>query len=247
MAGMANTRPTSGHSPRARLRRPLDLSGPGVLESVGEDQIAYYRARASWYDNVYACVGEYDRGRELNDQWLGDLAEVRRGLSAATLRGQCVELGAGTGYWTELLIDRVECLWALDASPEVVEVARTRLGSRAAKVRFETLDLWRWQPSQMWDSAAAFFFLEHVPDEILPGLLTKLHAALRPGSPFFVAEGGAQDFAPVIEGRSIDGRAFDVVERRRSVEEFETVLGAAGFSVRVATEARLVHLLAIRD
>jgi SAM-dependent methyltransferase len=237
----------SGHSPRRRTRRPLDLAGPGVLESVGKDQIAYYRARASWYDDVYQCVGEYDRGRVLNDRWLGDLAEVRRALSAASLHGQCVELGAGTGYWTELVVDCVERVWALDAAPEVVEIARARLGGRAAKVQFETVNLWRWQPSQVWDSAAAFFFLEHVPDEILPGLLTRLHDALRPNSPFFVAEGGAQDVAPAIEGRSIDKRTFDVVERRRSTKEFESALGAAGFSVRSATDGRLLHLVAIRE
>ena len=58
MMAMADRRPTSGHSPRVRTRRPLDLSDPGVLESVGKEQIAYYRARASWYDDVYECVGE---------------------------------------------------------------------------------------------------------------------------------------------------------------------------------------------
>ena len=146
-----------------------------------------------------------------------------------------------------MVVDRVERLWALDAAPEVAELARRRLGSRAAQVQFETVDLWRWHPSQVWDSAVACFFLEHVPDEILPGLLQELHDALRPGAPFFVAEGGAQDFAPVIEGRSIDERAFDVVERRRSAQEFESVLGAAGFAVQAATDDRLVHLLAIRE
>ena len=99
----------------------------------------------------------------------------------------------------------------------------------------------------MWDSAAAFFFLEHVPDEVLPDLLSQLRGALRPGSPFFVAEGGAQDFAPAIEGRSIDERAFDVVERRRTTREFETALGAAGFSVRTVSDGRLIHLLAVRE
>jgi len=247
MMAMAPQQPSRGHSPLTRTRRALDLSGLGVLESVGADQIAYYRARAPWYDDAYEGVGDYDRGSELNMQWLADLAQVEQALSATPLHGDCVELGAGTGYWSERVIDRVETLWALDSSPEALTIARARLGARATKVQFETVDLWRWEPARVWDSAVAFFFLEHVPDEVLSRLLRSLHDALRPGAPFFVAEGAAQDFSPVIESRSIDQQAFDVVERRRSTREFETALAMAGFSICAAAEERLVHLMAIRD
>ena len=93
----------------------------------------------------------------------------------------------------------------------------------------------------------ACFFLEHVPDEVLPGLLATLHDALRPGAPFFVVEAAAAASEPEIETRSIDGRAYDVVERRRSPLEFEAALGAAGFTVGDMATERLVHLTAIRD
>lgn len=247
MVVMASVNPRRGHFPSTRTRRALDLSGPGALDSVGVDQIAYYRARAPWYDDAYECVDDYDRGPELNAQWLADLAQIEQALSAASLHGDCVELGAGTGYWSERVIDHVESLWALDSAPEVENIARAHLGARASKVHFETVDLWRWQPTRVWDSAVAFFFLEHVPDEVLPGLLTVLRNSLRPGAAFFVAEGAAQDFAPVLESRSIEGRAFDVVERRRTIQEFDTAFHHAGFSIRAAAEERLVHLLAIRD
>jgi hypothetical protein len=65
--------------------------------------------------------------------------------------------------------------------------------------------------------------------------------------PFFVAEGAAHEFAPIIEGRSIDGCSYVVVERRRSPGEFEATFATAGFSVQAIVEERLVHLLAIRD
>jgi demethylmenaquinone methyltransferase/2-methoxy-6-polyprenyl-1,4-benzoquinol methylase len=247
MTAVGSAHPGRGHSPSTRTRRALDLCGPGVLESVRADQIAYYRARAPWYDDGYECLGEYDRGPELNAQWRRDLEQVERALLAAPLHGDCVELGAGTGYWSERVVDRVERLWALDAAPEAMHVARTRLGIRATKVQFETVDLWRWRPARVWDSAVAFFFLEHVPDEVLPGLLAALHGALRPGAPFFVAEGAAQDFSPVLETRSIEHRGFDVVERRRSTREFETAFASAGFSLRAAAEDRLVHVMATRD
>jgi trans-aconitate methyltransferase len=168
-------------------------------------------------------------------------------LSVARLGGDCVELGAGTGYWTERLLDRVQQLWALDASPEMLETARARVGARAAEVRFELVDLWRWQPTRVWDSAVAFFFLEHVPDEVLPGLLAMLQGALRPGAVFFVAEGAAHHPEPQIETRSIDGRTFEVVERRRKPQEFEEALATAGFSIRAMEVGHLVHRIATRE
>ncbi len=225
----------------------LDFSRTETLESVGADQIAYYRARAPWYDDAYDCAGDYDRGPLLNARWIADLAVVDRALSAAPVRGDCVELGAGTGYWTGRVVDRVQRLWALDASPEVLRIARARLGARATKVEFEVVDLWRWQPRQLWDSAVAFFFLEHVPDEVLPHLLASLHDALRPGASFFVAEGAAHEPGPEIETRSNDGRAYDLVDRRRSPNEFETAFASACFSVTSVTVGQLVHLVAIRD
>jgi demethylmenaquinone methyltransferase/2-methoxy-6-polyprenyl-1,4-benzoquinol methylase len=249
MFAMAAPRPRRGHSPTTRSRRSLDRSGPEALESVGADQIAYYRARAPWYDDAYDCAGDYDRGPELNAHWLADLSTVERALRASPVRGDCVELGAGTGYWTERVVNRVQRLWALDAAPEVLSIAQARLGARASRVEFDVVDLWRWQPRRTWDSAVAFFFLEHVPDELLPGLLASLHDALAPGAPFFVAEGAAYDSEPQIETRSIDGRAYDVVERRRSPGEFETAFASAGFSVEsmTVTGGRLVHLVALRD
>ncbi len=244
---MMHGHPRRGHSPATRTKRSLDLSRSEVLESVDADQIAYYRTRAPWYDDAYTCAGDYDKGAEQNARWLAELAMVERALSAAPIHGDCVELGAGTGYWTERFIDRVERVWALDAAPEVLERARVRLGARATKVHFEVVDLWRWEPRGRWDSAVAFFFLEHVPDEVLPALLATLHDALRPGAPFFVAEGAANDPEPQIETRSVDGRTFDVVERRRSPSEHERVLATAGFSVASGAAGRLVHLLATRE
>lgn len=244
---MTEGHPRRGHFPATRTKRALDLSRPEVLDSVDADQIAYYRARAPWYDDAYTCAGDYDNGAEQNARWRAELAVVERALGAAPIHGDCVELGAGTGYWTERVIERVDRIWALDAAPEVLEIARARLGARAAAAHFEVVDLWWWEPRQQWDSAVAFFFLEHVPDEVLPALLATLHHALRPGASFFLAEGAATAPEAQIESRSIDGRTFDVVERRRTPAEYHRVLTTAGFSIASVAASHLVHLLATRE
>ena len=43
-----------------------------------QEQIAYYRARAAEYDDWFFRRGRYDRGRDFNEQWTGELAEPER-------------------------------------------------------------------------------------------------------------------------------------------------------------------------
>lgn len=236
-----------GHWPKTREKLTRDLSRPEALRSVGAAQIAYYRARAPWYDDSYTCSGDYDCGPEVNAQWLRALATVEDALLASAVCGECVELGAGTGYWSERILDKVDQLWALDSAPEALAIAQERLGPRADRVQLEVVDLWQWRPTRTWDSAVAFFFLEHVPDEVLPGLLVTLHDALRPGAAFFVAEGTAEGADPHIETRSIDGRTFELVERRRNAAEFNRALTEAGFSVTAAVAGTMLsHVTATR-
>jgi hypothetical protein len=43
----------------------LDLSEPIVRDEVGRAQIAYYRERSAWFDDIYECAGDYDRGEQI--------------------------------------------------------------------------------------------------------------------------------------------------------------------------------------
>ncbi len=235
-----------GHGRWIREKVTRDLSNEAVRKGVGEDQIAYYRRRAPWFDDIYHCVGDYDGGQEQNAQWRGDLADIEAALARTRLRGECVEFGVGTGYWTERYIDRVQRLWGLDASVEMLQIARRRLEAHAHKVEFELTDLWRWNPHRVWDCAVACFFIEHVPDEVLPSLLASLYNALRPGGAVFIAEAAARDSEPHIETRDIHDRRFLVVERPRTSSEFRDVFDRAGFDVEVGGSHRFVHVVAIR-
>jgi len=230
-----------------RKKVSRDLTDRTIRHEVGSDQIAYYRVRAPWYDDVYTCSGDYDRGPEVNARWLADLAEIEQALLASSLGGNCVELGAGTGYWSARVVEHVEHLWALDAVAEVLDIARGRLRPYRDKVTFDVVDLWRWRPTRVWDCALACFFFEHVPDEVFGELLTTLHDALRPGGTVFVAEGAAHSAEPQVEMRRVLDSVFHVVERRRTDEEFRHAFEAAGFAVQGTAGNRLVHLVATRQ
>ncbi len=239
-------RPTpQGHSSRVRQKLDIDLGDSAARRAVGAEQIDYYRRRAPWYDDVYLSVGDYDQGPELNARWRRSVADLQAIVDRAPLRGECVELGIGTGFWSAHIIDRVDRLWGLDASPEMLDRARERLADRP-NVDLAVTDLWQWQPERQWDCAVAFFFIEHVPDEVLPKLLTTLHGALRPGACFFVAEGASRQPEPAVETREVDGRTLRVVERRRSDEELRAAFAGAGFDVEIGQLDDYVYLTATR-
>jgi SAM-dependent methyltransferase len=233
------------HFVRSKIER--DLGDPDVQDDVRTDQIAYYRTRAPWYDDVYTCTGDYDSGPIRNAEWLDDLAHIEAALAAAPLRGECVELGAGTGYWSERIINQVERIWLLDAVDDVLDIARRKLGERAKRAEFEVVDLWHWEPQRTWDCAVACYFFEHVPDEVLPKLLRALHHALAPGGCVVFAEASSRRFEPQVETRPIGIRTFQVVERRRTEGEFAEAFDDAGFSLQVTRGPRIIHGVALRD
>jgi hypothetical protein len=109
------------------------------------------------------------------------------------------------------------------------------------------VDLWRWTPDATWDCALACFFIEHVPDPVLPGLLRTLHGALRPGGTVFMAEGASFGAEPQVETREVGGEVFQVVERRRSEAELSEAFEAAGFSVDIAEVSSFVCLIGTRQ
>lgn len=237
------TSESGGHSSRTRRKLGAELDDPGVRREIGVEQIEYYRRRAPWFDDVYECAGDYDRGPERNAAWRSSMAELAAMAQRAPLHGECVELGVGTGYWTEGIVDRVDRLWALDSSPEMLDLARQRFAGRD-DIEFRQVDLWDWHPDRAWDCAVAFFFIEHVPDEVLPTLLERLGSALRPGGCFFMAEGAWWRPEPPVETREIGGRELRVVERRRQPDELIAAFEAAGFVAEVGTVDEYVHLTA---
>jgi len=234
----------TGHSRAHRPKVARDLRDPAARAEVRDEQIAYYRQRAPWYDSVYECTGEYDRGPERNALWHARLDVIRGALDAAALHGDCVELAPGTGYWTERYAPRVDHLTLLDASPEMLEIARARLGDAPAS--YEVTDLWDWHPTRTWDCAVSCFFFEHVPDVVFPSLLDAVAGALVPGGVFFIGEARMDHDEPHIEIREVHEHPFHVVERRRSPADYEAALGDAGFTCEIVDAPEIIAVTATK-
>ena len=65
--------------------------------------LAYYEARAPEYDDWYLRRGRYERGPIHDAAWNAELDAAGRWLDDLPIRGEIVELAAGTGWWSPLL------------------------------------------------------------------------------------------------------------------------------------------------
>jgi trans-aconitate 2-methyltransferase len=133
----------------------------------------------------------YDRSSEPQQAWASDVLERLQGIAAdATV----LDVGCGTGRVTEAVLTLVPDgrVLGLDASPDMVELARQRLGDRARLWCQDVLDLDLDDPVDAIVSTAA---LHWVPDH--DRLWARLAQALRPGGMLEVQCGGEGNIARV--------------------------------------------------
>ena len=74
------------------------------METTLREQIEYYRARASEYDEWFYRLGRYDQGGALNQQWFAEAEICMRRLQSTGPVNSALELAAGTGIWTHELL-----------------------------------------------------------------------------------------------------------------------------------------------
>ena len=127
-----------------------------------DDQIEYYRRRAPDYDDWWNSQGIFDFGPDVTESFQREVDAVTRWADSADIRGDVLELAAGTGIWTSYLLDRADSLTAVDASPETLEINRAR--TAGGRVEYVVADLFSWQPEREYDTVFFSFWLSHVPE-----------------------------------------------------------------------------------
>lgn len=211
-------------------------------DSILDEQVAYYRARAAEYDEWHTRQGRYDRGEAHRRRWLAELDAVRAALDAAGPLGDCLELACGTGLWTSALAARATCVTAVDASPEAIAINRAKVQGLA--VDFVAADLFAWRPVQTYDFVFFGFWLSHVPAARFDSFWAMVHGALKPGGRVaFVdslptQESTARDHAPitdtgVVERKLNDGTTYHIVKQFHDPEQLLRRLAGLGWTGRV--------------
>jgi 2-polyprenyl-3-methyl-5-hydroxy-6-metoxy-1,4-benzoquinol methylase len=125
----------------------MPKASPGD-DSLIEEQVAYYRARAPEYDQRLKELHQYMAlgGSILNPTEDSDADE---GIAAALEElnrhlpvDHVLEIACGTGWWTQWLARSAQQVTALDAAPEMLALNRQRVG--LPNVRYEQADVFSW-------------------------------------------------------------------------------------------------------
>jgi demethylmenaquinone methyltransferase/2-methoxy-6-polyprenyl-1,4-benzoquinol methylase len=203
----------------------MDATHPPA-DTLLDEQLDYYRARAGEYDDWWLRRGRYDRGTEFNDAFLADARAVEQDLCAwldEHRPARALELACGTGLFTRHLAPRVGTLTAVDAAPEALALNRARTQG-AANVRHEQADLFAWEPRERHDLVFMSFWLSHVPGVRFDAFWAMVARALAPGGSAYVIDSAheptstARDHpvpsrdAGVVTRKLDDGRRFRIVK-----------------------------------
>lgn len=185
------------------------------------EQKAYYRARASEYDEWFFRRGRYDRGHEVNERWFIEADEVRQALDAFKPAGRVLELACGTGLWTMQLIRHADHVTAVDAAEEMIAVNAQRLQS--PKVRYVQADIFDWRPEEQYDTVFFGFWLSHVPPERFDAFWEIVASALAPGGRVFFVD-SRYDTTSTANDHHLDGiEATTSMRRLNDGREFRIV------------------------
>ena len=210
-----------------------------TANSLLNEQIAYYRARAAEYDQWHTRQGRYDKGQAHRRQWLAELDAVRSALGQAQPFGECLELACGTGLWTPQLAEHATCVTAIDVASETIAINRTKVGD--LPVQYVVADLFEWWPKQRYDFVFFGFWLSHVPADRFDWFWEMVGAALQPGGRAYFVDGlptqasTARDHASLsesgVEERKLnDGRAFRIVKLFYQPDQLQRRLQALGWT-----------------
>jgi trans-aconitate methyltransferase len=130
---------------------------------------------------------------------------------AARRPANVLELACGTGLFTRLIAPRVARLTAVDASTEVIEINRARVG--ADNVDYVQADLFAWRPARRYDAIFFSFWLSHVPDQRFAAFWELVASALAPGGAAYLID-SAFDPTSTAKDHVLTGRETGIVTRK---------------------------------
>lgn len=201
-------------------------AGDGERALLAE-QVDYYRAVA----------GEYLDGQL--DEPGGD--ELVAAIDRFAPAGDVLELACGPGTWTPQLLRDATTITALDASPEMIALARQRVAQDLDRVRFRQADLFTWCPERRYDVVFMGFWVSHVPWGRFAQFWGRVEQSLVPGGRVLFVDDAYRTDEELIEGeasatirrRLRDGTPHRAVKVPHTVEGLERALSARGWDIRV--------------
>lgn len=176
---------------------------------------------AAFRDLAHYAVPE----RELQTETILSLIPQPQGDALA------MEICCGAGGLTAAMLDRFPTLrmLALDGSPSMLETTRAVTGGDAARLETAIIDIfetaWRTPPEPL-HAVVSSLAIHHLDEPGKQQLFADIHAALKPGGVFVMAD----LVEPVTAaGRGVAADAWDAETRRRALDTDGSLVGYEQF------------------
>lgn len=111
----------------------------------------------------------------------GNNATLDRFIEQLPPQASVLDFGCGVGHCAAAIRAAGHVVTCQDASPEMAAMARELFGLEVEIMSFDQLEL-----DAAFDAIWASFSLLHIPKSALPGILSRLHRALRPGGLLYI-------------------------------------------------------------
>jgi 2-polyprenyl-3-methyl-5-hydroxy-6-metoxy-1,4-benzoquinol methylase len=222
-----------------------------MRDSILDQQIEYYRARAQEYEET-ALPREADSTETPSNPMAREWQDAERAVRALPQYKSILELACGTGLWTRELAKHTEHLAALDAAPEMLEL--NRAGVNDARVKYECVNLFEWEPTGQYDLVFFAFWLSHVPEARLDGFLERVKRAVKPDGQVYILDEprDTKNVIPTVENTQArtlnDGRTFTIVKEYYDPQALGARMKKLGFySVEIDRGDFFFHLRAFSN
>ncbi|ARE41008.1 Methyltransferase [Rhodovulum sp. P5] len=173
------------------------------MSGTDAQTLAVYAEKAADYSEIH-------HGSATANRLAGFIAALPAG-------GTALDLGCGPGWGAAAMREAGLVVTAMDASPEMADVARDRYGLTVTVATFDALTA-----KDAFDGIWAHYSLLHAPRTALPRHLSAIRNALRPGGLFAVTMKLGEG-----EGRDLLGRFYTYV----SVSDQRGLVTQAGLTV----------------
>lgn len=191
--------------------------------------VKYYRDRAKEYEEIYEWRDPHrQEEQDLMEKTLKEVFKDRRVL----------DIGCGTGYWTQRISDTAENIVGIDINETVLEIARRK--EYGCPTEYKVMDAYDMDFSEKFTGTLATFMLSHVPREDISSWLEHVHRFLEPGAMVFIADntyiegiGGRletkPDYPNTYKLRTLnDGTQHLIVKNYFTIEELVEYFSACG-------------------
>ena len=204
------------------------------VEAILAEQIAYYRALAPTY--LDQAIGGFEIDRAA--------AEIETALDAFAPTGDVLELACGPGTWTPQLLRHASSVTAVDASGEMLALARERVAGDP-RVRFIAADIFSWRPDRRYDVVFFGFWLSHVPPERLAPFFSLVDACLVPGGRVFFADDSYRTPEERPDGavvhRQLMGAEHRLIKTPHTAASLQALLDGLGWRIEVRQTSSLFY------